>query len=517
MRRLATATGPLAGWDRDFTIGVALSTLLHAGVGFLVLWLVSRTPAPPPPVESYTVELTDPAALGGRLAFGPLDRQIGRPRRIADAAGGAPAGEPHPGESPRAETAKPPKGAAPERRSRASEPQAPVKPPAQKVADEPELARSAPDAVVAPPTPDVAKPSPKGEVGTARTEPPKPVPPAKPAGPVAQQEPAKPAPPAAEAKPKPVRLPEPKKMLELPRKVAEPKPAPEAAANAARATPTTVPVPQPRATPTTVPAPQPRATPTTLPAPPPKAESKPEPARPPAQMATTADEPSPGASTEPPTPARPNWRAAGPKPLPGARKPVGVAEGARGTPDKPMAPELERGTGAAVKPEPTAPAAGLEGTGTGGTPETPVEDEYAAAAERWRSRMAGGAGGMGGVAAATGAIGDGTTDAGGGGSVVGFEFLSYRQRIFGTIKANWTNTVRTAGLVAAVRFELAPDGQVSSVELVRSSGDRTYDQAVVRAVQRSNPLPPPPERYREDFREVIIDFHSEEQGGDGAG
>jgi colicin import membrane protein len=121
------------------------------------------------------------------------------------------------------------------------------------------------------------------------------------------------------------------------------------------------------------------------------------------------------------------------------------------------------------------------------------------------------------MAAATGSIGDGTSDSGGGGSVVGFEFLSYRQRIFGTIKSNWTNTVRTPGLVAAVRFELAADGGVSNVELVRSSGDRVYDQAVVRAVQRSNPLPPPPERYRDDFREVIVDFHSEEQGGDAQG
>jgi len=222
-------------------------------------------------------------------------------------------------------------------------------------------------------------------------------------------------------------------------------------------------------------------------------------------------------ATEPPTPAQPSWRTAGPKPQPGPRKPPGVAEGARDASEKPMAAAPEAGAGSAPKPEPAAPAAGVEGTGTGGTPETPVQDAYAAAADRWRSRMGGAAGGMGGAPAATGAIGDGTTDTGGGGSVVGFEFLSYRQRIFGTIKSNWTNTVRTAGLVAAVRFQLGPDGDVSNVELVRSSGDRVYDQAVVRAVQRSNPLPPPPERYRDDFREVIVDFHSEEQGGSGQG
>jgi colicin import membrane protein len=131
--------------------------------------------------------------------------------------------------------------------------------------------------------------------------------------------------------------------------------------------------------------------------------------------------------------------------------------------------------------------------------------------------MAGGMGGMAGAEHKEGTVGDGTNAAGGGGTVVGFEFLSYRQRIFGLIKRNWANAVRRAGLVAVVRFALAPDGEVSSVELVSSSGDKNYDQSVVRAVQRSSPLPPPPERYRAEFGEVIIDFHSEEQGGQGAG
>ena len=124
---------------------------------------------------------------------------------------------------------------------------------------------------------------------------------------------------------------------------------------------------------------------------------------------------------------------------------------------------------------------------------------------------------MGGPQAEHGSIGDGETATGGGGTVVGFEFLSYRQRIFNTIKSNWANAVRHAGLVAAVRFEIAPQGEVLNLELVRSSGDKTYDQSVVRAVQRSSPLPPPPERYRDEFREVVIDFHSEEEGGRGSG
>jgi len=199
------------------------------------------------------------------------------------------------------------------------------------------------------------------------------------------------------------------------------------------------------------------------------------------------------------------------------RKTLGTADGGRNTPAKPLAPLPSPGIGTVAKPPPDVPASGDGGAGSGGPAETPQEDEYAASAERWRSRMAGGMGGMEGAAGQPGAVGDGTTQSGGGGTVVGFEFLSYRQRIFALIKRNWANAVRSAGLVAAVRFEIAPDGEVSGVQLVRSSGDKAYDQSVVRAVQRSSPLPPPPERYRDEFREVVVDFHSEEEGGQGAG
>jgi TonB family protein len=226
-----------------------------------------------------------------------------------------------------------------------------------------------------------------------------------------------------------------------------------------------------------------------------------------------------GPVTAHPVPALP--KAATPVPEAAPRKttkqPDGAADGARIVPAKPLAPMPHPEAGAIAKPPPDMTARASGGAGSGGSAETPQEDEYAAAAERWRSRMAGGMGGMAGAAHQQGTVGDGSNATGGGGTVVGFEFLSYRQRIFALIKRNWANAVRRAGLVAKVRFALEPDGAVSGVELVSSSGDRNYDQSVVRAVQRSSPLPPPPERYRDEFREVVIDFYSEEEGGQGAG
>jgi colicin import membrane protein len=251
--------------------------------------------------------------------------------------------------------------------------------------------------------------------------------------------------------------------------------------------------------------------------------------------------PEPATTSEPQAPdlkeaAQPKVGAAGPvtahpapavpkpaTPVPAApprkteKQPDGAADGARIVPAKPLAPLPRPDGGVVAKPAPDVTARASGGAGSGGSTETPQEDEYAAAAERWRSRMAGGMGGMAGAEHQQGTVGDGSTTSGGGGTVVGFEYLSYRQRITNLIKGNWANAIRRAGLVAVVRFDLAPDGTVSEIQLLSSSGDKNYDQSVMRAVQRSSPLPPPPERYREEFRQVDVDFHSEELGGQGAG
>lgn len=493
-------------WGPDFTRGVGVSAFLHAAVVALLLWIASRAPAPPPPLTSYTVELTDPAALGGRLAFGPLDRPLGRPRRIAEAAGGAVAGAPSPGESAAAEAAK---------AAKAAESRKPVAP--ARVAEAPKPPESAkpkdPDAPVVPPKP---APAPTSTAEPRATAAPKPIAPPAAARPTT----AEPAPVAAAPKPREpeVRLTDQAKPREQPKPVAppadaEPSQAAKAEARPAatkQAPPATLPAEPPAkatppttlATPTTVP------TPTTLPEP----TASPEPAD--AREAPAVRPESPGAVTAHPRPGA--LAPALPTAEGTAKKPAGAAEGVRIVPAKPVAPAPAPGVGTAAKPAPDLQAHADGGVGSGGSAEAPVDDDYAAAAERWRSRMSGGMGGMAGAQSEQGTVGDGTAATGAGGSVVGFEYLSYRQRIFGLIKGNWVNPVRRAGLVAAVRFEIAPDGTVSGVQLLSSSGDKTYDQSVVRAVQRSNPLPPPPERYREDFREVSpLNFLSDEEGGQG--
>src|SRR6058998_3796460 len=57
-------------WDDRFTRMVGLSALGHALVLVAVVLLVGRLGGRPLPMVAYTVELTDPSALGGRLPPG---------------------------------------------------------------------------------------------------------------------------------------------------------------------------------------------------------------------------------------------------------------------------------------------------------------------------------------------------------------------------------------------------------------------------------------------------------------
>jgi colicin import membrane protein len=94
----------------------------------------------------------------------------------------------------------------------------------------------------------------------------------------------------------------------------------------------------------------------------------------------------------------------------------------------------------------------------------------------------------------------------------GTEFLAYTQRIKQRVKEAWIVTERKPGLSTVVRFGVDVTGEVIDVELAGSSGDRAFDQTALRAVRKANPLPPPPEAYREEFltQKVEITFSGEE-------
>jgi len=242
-----------------------------------------------------------------------------------------------------------------------------------------------------------------------------------------------------------------------------------------------------------------------------------------AEKAEPKPEPKPASAAEEPTVHVPEKQQL-PEPKPAAKPPeppkpeVKKPEPPKPEPKKPEPPKV-----AATKPEPARPlpkppeapkATAARPGSPGGNEEAAPHDAYGAAAERWRQRIGGGVGGKDG---GSGPIGSGGEGKGGGGQLVGLEFIAYRQQVINTIKAQWTNVLARPGMVAAVRFEIAPDGQVSNVRLAQSSGNPAYDASAMRAVQHVGQLPPPPARYVSEFHEFVIEFHSEESGGRGAG
>ncbi|MGH7825238.1 MAG: TonB family protein [Candidatus Binatia bacterium] len=94
----------------------------------------------------------------------------------------------------------------------------------------------------------------------------------------------------------------------------------------------------------------------------------------------------------------------------------------------------------------------------------------------------------------------------GGGVVKGIEFISYRNKVFSIIQDNWAWPGHRSDLKVTVRFGIKDTGEIIGVKVVQPSGDASYDESVLRAVKKSNPLPPPPESYRTDFSDVELNF-----------
>ncbi|HEV8716560.1 MAG TPA: cell envelope integrity protein TolA [Candidatus Binatia bacterium] len=102
---------------------------------------------------------------------------------------------------------------------------------------------------------------------------------------------------------------------------------------------------------------------------------------------------------------------------------------------------------------------------------------------------------------------------GGDGIVRGLEFIMYTEQVKRRVKESWIVTEKKPGLTATVRFGVQPDGEVFAIELVKRSGDRAFDESVVRAVNKANPLPPPPQTYQQEFatQKVEVIFGGEER------
>ena len=100
----------------------------------------------------------------------------------------------------------------------------------------------------------------------------------------------------------------------------------------------------------------------------------------------------------------------------------------------------------------------------------------------------------------------------GGGVVKGMEFIIYRNRLRETIQGNWVWPGQRTDLEVTVHLGIRDNGEIVGLKIVKSSGDLSYDDSVLRALRKSSPLPPPPENFRKDFMDYSITFTPKDLG-----
>lgn len=98
----------------------------------------------------------------------------------------------------------------------------------------------------------------------------------------------------------------------------------------------------------------------------------------------------------------------------------------------------------------------------------------------------------------------------GGGSLLPPEALIYRDLLKNRIKAGWRWYDTQAALTTGVIFEISASGDISNVVVANSSGNREFDDSVLRAIYKASPVPPPPEKVYEYFKKVRMVFDPRE-------
>jgi colicin import membrane protein len=94
----------------------------------------------------------------------------------------------------------------------------------------------------------------------------------------------------------------------------------------------------------------------------------------------------------------------------------------------------------------------------------------------------------------TSGTGSGSQGQGASGFVLGIYSADVKERI----RNNWSyvdlsDTNSTQTLATLVELEVAKNGTIVRTTITRSSGNSPFDQSVLKAIQRSDPLPPVPE------------------------
>ncbi|MBW2708186.1 MAG: TonB C-terminal domain-containing protein [Deltaproteobacteria bacterium] len=104
----------------------------------------------------------------------------------------------------------------------------------------------------------------------------------------------------------------------------------------------------------------------------------------------------------------------------------------------------------------------------------------------------------------------------GSGSVEGIAIRMYQMEVEARIKSNWqypvalTSPSKRKDLVATVVVKVRQDGTILKSWFIDRSGNAIFDDSTIKAVARSDPLPPFPEGYHKRQDEMEIRFNLSE-------
>ncbi|HEY7677505.1 MAG TPA: TonB family protein [Candidatus Methylomirabilis sp.] len=107
------------------------------------------------------------------------------------------------------------------------------------------------------------------------------------------------------------------------------------------------------------------------------------------------------------------------------------------------------------------------------------------------------------------------TPGGSGGTGTGTDtLLYYFARIQDKVSAFWMpGALGDREVIVLVGIRLLHSGQVREITIERSSGDRGFDDAAIRALRQALPLPPFPALVKEDSMNLILKFTNRGIGG----
>jgi len=98
----------------------------------------------------------------------------------------------------------------------------------------------------------------------------------------------------------------------------------------------------------------------------------------------------------------------------------------------------------------------------------------------------------------------------GGGTLASAEKVAYANSLQQHVKSGWRWLAAREKLRCSVLVDILPDGRIRSVNISQSSGNSNFDESVLRAVRKANPVPAAPVGIYQDFKQVRFWFDSSE-------